>query len=153
MKKLTLLLLSTVALGACKKDSENTPTLSKTELLTNHSWKQSSIVVTVAITGQAAYPLDLLDECNKDDSYKFNTNLGLVVDAGTDKCDSSDPQKETGSWALSNGDRNLTIKLPGQVFPFNELNINELSAKTLRVSGSQSVNGSSYTIDATFVAQ
>jgi len=152
MKKLSLFLLVAVALSACKKDSENTPATSNTDLLTSHNWKPSSGTISISAGGQTS-SADAFDTCDKDDAYKFNTDKSLVVDAGTNKCSSSDPQKETGSWAFSNGDQKLTITLPNQAFPASALDIKELSSKTLHVSGTQTANGISYTVDATYVAQ
>ena len=152
MKKLSLFLLAAVALGACKKDSETTPSTSKTDLLTSHNWKPSAGTFSITAGGQTISS-DAFESCDKDDAYKFNSDKTLVVDAGTNKCSSSDPQKETGSWALSSGDQKLTITLPSQVIPLSDVDIKELTTTTLHLSGTQSFNGSSYTVDVTFVAQ
>jgi hypothetical protein len=152
MKKLSLFLLATVALGACKKDSENTPTTSKTDLLTSHNWKPSAGTFSITAGGQTISN-DAFDSCEKDDVYKFGTDKSLVVDAGTTKCDPSDPQKETGTWAFTSNEQKMTISMPGQSVPVSDLDIKELSAKTLHITATQSANGGSYSIDMTFVAQ
>jgi len=152
MKKLSLLLVAATALSACKKDSENAPATSNTDLLTSHNWKPSSGTISITVGG-ATTSSDAFETCDKDDAYKFNTDKSLVVDAGTTKCSSSDPQKETGTWAFSSGDQKLTMMLPNQAFPSSALDIKELNAKTLHLSGTQSASGASYTVDVTLVAQ
>lgn len=146
MKKLTTVLLAGLALGACKKDNSDSPAQTRTDLLTAHNWKPSSGTYSFAGIGG-----NLFQTCDKDDAYKFNTDKSVVVDAGTTKCNTSDPQKQTGTWALSSDEQKLTINVTGSLIN-GEADIKELSATTLHITGTQMLNGVPITADATFVA-
>ncbi len=160
MKKLAYLALSGTALlltlAACHKNDDPTPP-SRTDYLTGHTWKPSSgtIVYTDPSTGKTISE-DAFDPCEKDNFYKFNTDKTLVADEGATRCDPSDPQQETGTWAISNGDQQLTMILAGQAL-FSNATIKELSATTLHITGTDvdTSTGSPIptTFDATFVAQ
>lgn len=146
--KNTLLLLGIAAtLGACKK-SDDSPSTSRTELLTAKSWRLSTVSATV---GGFPVPSSLfLQDCTKDDFYKFNTDKTLVQDAGTVKCNTSDPQTLTGTWSLNGDQSKLTIAVPNS--PLNgEADIRELSATTLRIYGTPTLSGAQATFEATFV--
>lgn len=150
MKKYLLLVGGILVLGACKKNDDATPTAqSKTDLLTAHNWKPSTGTYTITSSG-TSITSDAFETCDKDDSYKFGSDKSLVVDAGTVKCNSSDPQKETGTWALSNNDQKLTMNLPNQAIN-GDLDVKELTTTTLHLSGTQTSNGVTFTVDATFV--
>src|SRR5262249_37861138 len=43
---------------------------------------------------------DPLEACGKDDFLTFKTDGTCTVDAGTEKCDSTDPQTQNGIWKL-----------------------------------------------------
>lgn len=150
MKKLATLLLASLALGACKKNNGDSPAPSRTDLLTSHNWKPSSGTITIS-GGGISLSQPVFQSCNMDDAYKFNTDKSVVVDAGTTKCATSDPQKQTGTWALSSDEQKLTINVPNSIIN-GDADIKELSASTLHIAGTQSVNGATYTADVTFVA-
>ena len=87
-----------------------------------------------------------LADCDKDNTYKFNTDKTLVEDAGAVKCSTSDPQTETGSWDFNNSDQTqLKLSIPNSALG-GTLDIKELTSSTLHVTGAQS----GYTVDATF---
>ncbi|GAA4501904.1 hypothetical protein GCM10023172_24430 [Hymenobacter ginsengisoli] len=91
-----------------------------------------------------------LQDCDKDDFYKFNTDKTAIVDAGPTKCSPSDPQTESGTWAFNSNETKLTLMLPNSALN-GDADIKELSATTLHLYSSQSVSGTAYTVDATFV--
>jgi len=152
MKKLSFLLLAAAAFGGCKKDDATTtptPVVTKTDLLTAKSWKITAQTLTITTNGTTISD-NTLDACDKDDAYKFNTDKSLVVDAGTNKCLTSDPQKETGTWAFPSSDETkLRITLPNEAIN-GDLTIKELTATTLHLYGTQTTNNVTYTVDATY---
>ncbi|MDJ0366204.1 lipocalin family protein [Hymenobacter sp. H14-R3] len=147
MKKLSFLLLTLVALGGCKKDDNNTPGMSPTELLTAKNWRVSTFSVTAA--GQP-YPA-VLDPCDKDNYLKFNTDKTLIVDEGPTKCDPTNAQTEKGTWSMPSADK-LTITAPNLPVSGGTFDIKELSATTLHLYISDSQSGTPLTADVTLTA-
>lgn len=150
MKKLFFCLGTLAALGACKKDSDTTPasTASRTDLLTAKAWQISNVALTV--NGISLPSSQFITACQLDNSFKFNTDKTLVVDEGATKCNATDPQTTSGTWAFSNTDQTkITITLPGSVFN-GDADVKELSSSALRLYGAQSASGLSYTLDTTF---
>lgn len=93
---------------SCKKDGETTPTPSKTDLLTAKNWR----VTDLKLGGQSIYNSGLIDPCDKDNLYKFNTNKTATFDEGAAKCNPSDPQTQTGSWDFTTNETKLKITDP-----------------------------------------
>jgi hypothetical protein len=134
MKKLSFLLLSLIALGACKKDGENTPSASRTDLLTAKKWRVSSLTYTAISVGKITttdeYALE--QACHRDDFYKFNTDKTLVADEGATKCSASDTQTSTQNWDFNSDQTNLLVTSSGYMSTGSK-DIVELSATTLRL--------------------
>ncbi|MBF9235968.1 lipocalin family protein [Hymenobacter sp. BT683] len=129
MKSLsTYVLLAAMAVltVSCKKDSEATPSLTKTDLLTAKSWR----LTDVKLGGQSFYAF--LDDCDKDDFIKFNTNKSATYDQGALKCDQTEPQTATGTWEFTTNETKLKITDPaGDV---EEGTITTLNATSLVLS-------------------
>ena len=136
MKKACLLLLTLATLGACKKDSGSSPAPSRTDLLTTPKWKLTG--GTISAGGQSL-PISLvLPTSYNDDTFKFNTDKTVIDDAGTVKCNATDPQTQTGSWSFANSDQTqLQLTVPST--PLNgTFDIKELTSNSLRLSGTLS---------------
>ena len=149
MKKIFLFLGTMAVLSACKKSDESPATASsRTELLTAKSWRLSSATITA--NGFPVSSSTFIQDCSKDDTFKFNADKTLVQDAGTIKCNTSDPQTQTGTWALNSDQSKLTISIPNS--PLNgEAEVKELTSNTLRIYGTPSLSGLALTLDVTFV--
>lgn len=148
MKKLSLLLLTALTVGACKKDNGNAPADPRTDLLTAKAWRLSTVAVTVY--GTVLPSSSVIADCDKDNFYRFNADKSLLADAGTVKCSTSDPQTQAGTWAFNNDQTKLTIVLPGSALN-GEATIQELSATALHLVSTQATAGLTYTIDATLI--
>jgi hypothetical protein len=132
MKK-ALLCLAIASLGACKKDSDPVASPSRTDLLTTPKWKITGGTIG---SGAAAFPISvILPTCYNDDTFKFNTDKTVVDDAGTVKCNATDPQTQTGSWSFSNSDQTqMQLNVPGT--PLNgTFDVKELTSNSLRITG------------------
>jgi hypothetical protein len=144
MRKISLLLLVAVTLGACKKDSENTPTTSKTDLLAAKSWRistQTSSFSSSNINNGTPVTTDeyaASSACERDNFIKFNTNKTLVVDEGASRCDTSDPQTQNGTWDFNSDQTKLTMIDPSQGSVPIQFDIVELSASKLQLRYSYS---------------
>ena len=147
MKKIFLSLGVIAALSGCKKSDESPATTSRTDLLTAKSWRLTTATVTVG--GAPVASSTLIQDCNKDDTFKFNADKTLVQDAGAIKCNTSDPQTQTGTWSLNSDQTKLTISIPNS--PLNgEAEVRELTTSTLRIYGTPSFGGLPLTLDVTF---
>lgn len=152
-----LLLLSflsiTLAFSACKKD-DSPPT--KTDLLTGKLWKMSAFTIDPAfplfdgngnIIGYSNDLLPQMDDCSKDDTYKFSTDNIAKFDEGALKCDSSDPQFTAGAWSLNTEETVLTITMDGSTQPSTIL---ELTADVFKMKYTQSSGSTTYSYTITF---
>ena len=136
------------ALSSCKKDDTTSPTpaATKTDLLTAKSWKMTELKVA----GQSIFNTALVEDCDKDDLLKFNTNKSATFSEGTLKCDPSAPQSRTGSWDLTTNETKLKVTDPdGEVV---EGTINTLTSSTLTVTD-PNVYGSGMAGEITYTAQ
>lgn len=155
MKKISLLLLAVVALGACKKDDSNpTPSASKTDLLTAKNWRISSQSSTTVTSGKSTTTDEYASSpaCERDDFTKFSANKMLVVDEGATKCNTSDPQTQSGSWDFNSDQTKLNLSSPtygGLLIP---LDIIELSSTTLHLRYTDTSSSGTSTEDITFTA-
>ncbi|HEX8330452.1 MAG TPA: lipocalin family protein [Hymenobacter sp.] len=144
-----LLAAMAVVTVSCKKDDENKPAPTKTELLTAKGWR----LTDVKIGGQSIYSLFITDACEKDNFIKFNSNKSATFDEGATKCSSSDPQTETGRWEFTTNETKLKLTDPyGDV---QEGEIATLNSTTLvfRDPNFDTGTGTNITAELTFTAQ
>ncbi len=149
MKNMKIILWAFAAtallLGSCKDDEK-----SNTELLVDHQWKITSITSDPAIdwTGTGVFVTDVYSQyeaCEKDDLTIFKSNGVVNYDQGATKCDPSDPQTTTGTWAFSADEKILT--LDGESFDIITLDESTLKVKFIQDLGPGLPK---YTLTATF---
>lgn len=102
--------------ASCKKDDDNSMT--PEEYLTAGNWKVTGMTINPPITVLGIEYSDIytlfVQDCDKDDLIKFNSDGTLTEDEGPTKCDPDDPQTTTdGTWTLSENGVTLTINYPG----------------------------------------
>lgn len=145
MKKLSLLLLAALALGSCKKSDTSPATPSKTDLLTAKSWRLSAdkITSTVGTTSNTTDEYASSPACERDNFIKFNTNKTATFDEGPTKCNTPDPQTESGTWDFNSDGTKLTLTDPSGSGLAIQEDILELTATTLRlrITSSYSTGG------------
>lgn len=116
---------------ACNKNEDKPAT--KTELLMSAPWKLTAQVFHGDYDGDGVVdPVDTdmyadLDACDKDDLTTFKANGVGELNEGATKCDASDPQTQSFSWALKENETILN-------FEGLDFTIVELSGSTLKVS-------------------
>ena len=106
-----LVLMMIVLMISCKKDDP-----SKTELLTGKNWITTGMTIDppIDLFGiQISDIYSLMDECSKDNYYRFETDGTWVVDDGATKCDSADVQTITGIWFFSSDETEITCIVEG----------------------------------------
>lgn len=105
MKQVLIFIIAAICLAACKKDSA--ATLSNTQLITKQLWKLTALTQTLS-TGVVQDMFAPMSACYKDDQYVYKANLGYESNAGTTKCDPSDPQVfASGTWKFINSETEL----------------------------------------------
>ena len=141
---LSLVLLCTTM--ACKKDEPLSLTV--TQKLTGARWQLRSAVVSTpgqpTVDGYASTP-----SCTQDDIIIYGPSNVWYYDEGLTKCYSTDPQRQTGTWTLSNNDTKVTITFSGTT---TEYTIDELIGSTLKLSRTDTQNSIVSTLKLGYVS-
>lgn len=104
MKALTFLafLSSVLLLGSCQKEGSSSASTPKTksELITNSSWKYNDAKIDSDNngTGDTPLPAGIVTACQTDNIIVFTANGYGTVDEGPTKCDPADPQTIPFTW-------------------------------------------------------
>ena len=91
----------------------------------------------------------VLEACQRDNIWNFKSDGTYTVTEGASKCDPSDPDTVTsGTWQLTDSDTKIVID------DINEapqtLTIDELTSSTLKISGTQVIQGNTVNGTAVF---
>jgi Lipocalin-like domain len=116
MKKIAFILMAgIVVFSACKKKKDDVPaTCELTAAGITGSYKATKIEVNAG-TGYLDFTNNLLEACEKDDTYNFNANGAFTYsDAGT-AC--SPNGSGTGTWSVAAG--KLTLSASGTGYDFS----------------------------------
>ena len=115
------LLASTIAISSgCSKDDDNTPQQSRTELITQSSWKFESA------SAQGQDVSALVDDCLKDNAFTLATNGTGTIDESTEVCDPSTAGNFT--WEFQSNETKLNVStalFPGGSGLFDIVSINQ----------------------------
>jgi len=147
--------------GCGKDDDEKGPEVSPTKL-TGKTWKLTAANLSPAFTdpesGVSYSDLySVMEACERDNTVMYmaadaNATSGVLMgDEGATKCDDSDPQQEAGTWAFNENKTKLTQSQAGE--DAITVDIIELSNTTMRQRYSDTFEGQTYTVVATFTAQ
>jgi hypothetical protein len=143
MKKFMLIGLSSFVLFAtsCKKDSEDTSTVTKEHVAGNYKLTAS----TVKVGSSAEQDLMIyMDACDKDDIIALKTDLTYTItDAGI-KC--SPTNDDNGTWSLPS---TTTIKLDSDTFTISSFD----GSKLVLTEVDNSTPGTTYVYTTTFTKQ
>jgi len=128
MKKLLILCAGIATLAACKKKDDNK---SRTEYLTSGKWFISSYYYYDKITDANGTVTDLTDTteypteaCEKDNFITFKADGTLTSDEGATKCDTSDDQTSTGTWAFVENESKISITSDGDTYLYKIQSLN-----------------------------
>ena len=146
---LLLMLAGTIISLSCKKSRDEEPAKTKTELLTTGTWKLTAYTSDPAYDwyGTGVYATDILaalNPCQRDGFDTYKTNGIMEINEGALKCQPSDPQTFTATWAFT--DNETKILYDG----FDEYILVELTATTMKLRSTFVENGVSYTHYETF---
>jgi len=135
---LALVCLLVISVG-CKKSNSK----SRTELLSQASWKYSDAGLDANGDGikDSPVPPGFLLACDMDNTLTFKSDNTGVVDEGSSKCDPASPQSAPFSWTFKDNEQVITFTnisfggLNGDV-TVKSLTEDELTLyKTVNVSG------------------
>lgn len=90
-------------LPACQKDDNLPVVKTKTQLLTQSTWKFSSA------TAGGADASGFLQVCQKDNVYTFVAAGTGTINEGASKCNTSDPQTNPFTWSFTGSETMLNI--------------------------------------------
>lgn len=121
MRKITsLFMLVIVALAwtSCEEENDGPKVVTKTDLLTAHTWKMTGFRIDppIVIEGEdgTVEISDLFEilECWQDNTIKFSANgdnRSYIEDEGTNNCSEGDPTTSTGTWSFNSAETSITI--------------------------------------------
>ena len=146
---LLLMIIGITTTLSCKKDKDEAAVKTKTELLATGSWKLTSYTSTPAYDwyGTGDYATDILaalNPCEADGFDTYKTNGLVEINEGAIKCDPADPQTFTARWQFTNNESKIMYD------GFDEYELVELTATTMRLQSTFVENGVSYTHYETF---
>ncbi|MEO7394817.1 MAG: lipocalin family protein [Chitinophagaceae bacterium] len=142
----TLIVITLFIFSSCKKENNNTTqTKTKTQLLTQSTWKFSG--ATVSGTDVSGF----LQACQKDNILTFIAAGTGTIDEGASKCNSSDPQSTAFTWNFQSNETILFISATLFTGGSSNFTIVTLTETQLIVSQIITVSGSPQNAVVTFI--
>lgn len=157
MTKLTYataaLMAFSISLTSCKKDDNATSaSKSNTEKITAHDWILSKSVIDPKVdvgNGPTSDGLQLMEVCERDNIFIYETAGDYIGDEGADKCDEFSDQRSTlGTWKF-NSDESQLIRNT-KAFGEESADLISLSATELVIKGTQQVGNTLITYTNTY---
>ena len=149
MKKLLFILClgSSVVFTSCKKDDDPT----KKEMLVGKNWVPTAMTIDPGLPIVGTNLFNQIPACEKDDIIRFVADGKASFDDGASKCEVTDPQTTTGSWALNPTETILSITYTdGSTI---SLTIKSLTSSKIVGTYQDVLNGVNYTIELTMEAK
>jgi hypothetical protein len=139
-----LTLLVFLFVTSCSKSNSSTAK-TKTELLTQSSWKFSNAKVSGADVSA------FLQACQKDNILVFATAGTGTLDEGATKCNSSDPQSNPFTWNFASNETVLHVSTVLFTGGSSDFDIVSLTDAQLVLSQNITVQGSTQNAVVTFI--
>ena len=136
-------------LNGCNKGntSDNTPTQAPNYLV--KKWKYSDILAIATGYPQTSI-YTALEACKRDNYWEFKSDGTFIIGEGLTKCKPTDPDAvTTGTWLLFNSNTQMTMTETGK--PSKNVSILELTANSLKLNYSDSIQGLPATITAILI--
>jgi hypothetical protein len=143
LASLLILIAATLTAISCKKADVKSKQKTKTELITEGTWKKTGLTSNPAYDwyGDGDYATDILsimDVCELDDFDTYRSDGTGDTNPGPMRCNQSDPQAWPFTWALTDNETKLVFN------GVNKLNLVELTETTLKFSTTFEENGITY---------
>lgn len=140
-------ILATISMTSCEKDKDKPD---NTEVLTGGAWRVTALTSDPAFDWFGTPVTNIyaqLPACLKDDNTVFKTNGTVNFDEGPSKCEPSDPQTTSGTWAFSTDEKVLSVTTDGETESWN---IESLEDKTFKAHYETTVEELTYTFTVVF---
>jgi Lipocalin-like domain len=133
-----------IMIGACKKENK----VPSSQLLVKN-WQQTDLLASVGGSAYSSVFTTVLEACDRDDIWQFKADGTYSVAEGATKCNPSDPEiATTGTWQLIENDSKLIIDDISDV-P-QTFTITELTSTSLKLTGTETIQGNAVTAIAIF---
>jgi lipocalin-like protein len=131
---------------ACSKSDSNNNSKTKTQLITQASWKFSAASVNGADVSS------LITPCQKDNILTFSATGGTgTLDEGAMKCNAGDPQTTPFTWSFTNNETILHVSTIFFTGGSSDFTIVSLTETQLVVSQIVNIAGTMQTAVITFI--
>jgi hypothetical protein len=145
-----LMMACLLAIGvSCKKDESTVPLPVTRAQLLARSWIQTDLLASLAGGSPTSVFSTVLQACERDNIWNFKSDGTYTVTEGATKCNATDPDTaSSGTWQLTENDTKIIIDDINDV-P-QTFTITELTSSSLKITGTQIIQGSSVTGTAIF---
>lgn len=99
-----LSLFTLFTFSSCKKDNKNS-----TDIFTSKTWKRGLTDKNPSTNPPGKVLYSPVQNCEKDDTFKFATDGSFIINRSTEKCDLDESQNETDTYTLNRTTRELVI--------------------------------------------
>jgi hypothetical protein len=137
--------ISITFISGCGKDKDPVPVKTKTQLLTQSTWKFST--ATVGGSDVSAF----LQTCQKDNILTFVAAGTGIVDEGLTKCNMADPQTSPFTWNFQSSETILFISATLFSGGSSTFNLVTLTETKLVVSQNVTISGTTQNAVVTFI--
>jgi hypothetical protein len=104
IKLSALISLAFLTLLACNKDEDSSSTT-----ITSKIWKIALIDKNPSTNPQGTISYYAVLDCEKDDTFKFESNGNLIIYRGASKCEVNETQNITQTYTLNRANKELVI--------------------------------------------
>jgi len=129
-------LLFVLFLVSCGKKDATPAAPTKTEVITQASWKYDNAGIDGDRNGTIDFPppSGVLTPCVTDNTLTLSSNGTGIVDEGTAKCTTTDPQSVPITWSFTDNETSLKVGGGGILGISGQFKILELSTTKLSLS-------------------
>ena len=129
-------IMFSLLLVSCSKNDSKSSTPTKSEIITQASWKYDNAGIDGDRNGTIDFPppSGVLTPCVTDNTLTLSSNGTGIVDEGTTKCTTTDPQSLPITWGFADNETSLKIGGGGILGISGQFKILELSTTKLSLS-------------------
>ncbi len=98
------ILLVLVAFAGCKKDEQDPP-----QILTSKIWERGLIDKNPSTNPEGDVIYYAVRDCEKDNTFKFDTKGELIINKNDEKCKPNEPQIEIENYSINRAEKQLII--------------------------------------------
>ncbi len=98
-----ILAFSILTLSSCKKDDKSS------DILVSKTWKRALTDKNPATNPAGTVIYYAVQNCEKDNTFKFGTNGHLTLKKGSEKCDPNELETETQAYALNRATKEFSM--------------------------------------------